>query len=91
MTTNATWIKIDAGRVAGVLEQEVAEKLSSAEELVLDFSSVVRIDPNALRAMEDLARLAGARSVRIICAGVNLGVYKALTLAKIAQRFSFLS
>jgi anti-anti-sigma regulatory factor len=91
MTTNTTWTKIDPNRVAGIFDREVAEKLSSAEELVLDFSSVARIDPNALRAMEDLARLAGERSVRIVCAGVNLGVYKALKLAKIEQRFSFLT
>jgi anti-anti-sigma regulatory factor len=70
--------------------QEAAEKLNSAEgEAVLDFSSVGRIDSNALRAMEEFVAVADAKGVKVVLCGVSVGVYKVLKLAKLAPRFSF--
>ena len=69
--------------------QEAREKLSGMEgEAVLDFSSVQRVDPSVLRAMEELVGAADEKGVKVILSGVNVGVYKVLKLAKLAPRFS---
>jgi anti-anti-sigma regulatory factor len=69
--------------------QEAVEKLNrGGGESVLDFSSVDRIDAAAVRALEELA---DRSSVRITLRGVNIGIYRALKLLKLADRFSFVS
>jgi anti-anti-sigma regulatory factor len=89
MTMNAVRLKIDGERVAQTL-QEAFEKLDSAGgEVVLDFSSVRRIDPSALRAMEKLAGMADDKAVKVALCGVNIDIYKVLKLMKLASRFSF--
>jgi anti-anti-sigma regulatory factor len=91
MTMIAAWLKIDEERVVQAL-QEVGEKLNSAEdEVVLDFSSVRRIDPSVLRAMEEFAGKADNQSVKVVLRGVNVDVYKVLTLVKLVSRFSFVN
>ena len=62
---------------------------SAVGELVLDFSSVHRIDPTALSAMEKLADAADGKSVKILLRGVDVNVYKVLKLMKLTHRFSF--
>ncbi len=70
--------------------QNALAKLETAEgEIVLDFSSVRRVDPGALRVMEKLAGAAGAKAINVVLRGVNVEVYKALKLVKLAPRFSF--
>jgi len=92
MTTNAVCIKLDPERVADALRQEAVEKVNSAEgQVVLDFSSVLRIDPNVVRAMGELADLAGGRSVKVVLRAVNTDIYKVLKLVRLTERFSFLS
>jgi anti-anti-sigma regulatory factor len=87
----AVWLKIDGENVAETL-QEACEKLDSADgEVVLDFSSVRRIDPSALTAMEKLADAADDKDVKVVLRGVNVEVYKVLKLMKVASRFSFLT
>jgi anti-anti-sigma regulatory factor len=72
--------------------QEAGEKLDGADgELVLDFSSVRRIDPGALREIERLADLADEKAVKVVLRGVNIDIYKVLKLVKLAPRFSFLT
>jgi len=92
MTTNAVCIKLDPERLAHALRQEAVEKVNCAEgEVVLDFSSVLRIDPNVIRAMEELADVADARPAKIVLRAVNTDIYKVLKLVRLTQRFSFLS
>jgi anti-anti-sigma regulatory factor len=87
----AVWLKIDGENVAETL-QAACEKLDSADgEVVLDFSSVRRIDPSALTAMEKLAGAADDKDVKVVLRGVNVEVYKVLKLMKVASRFSFLN
>ena len=87
----AVWLKIDGENVTETL-QEACEKLDSADgEVVLDFSSVRRIDPSALTAMEKLAGAADDKDVKVVLRGVNVEVYKVLKLMKVASRFSFLN
>jgi anti-anti-sigma regulatory factor len=91
MAMNAVWLNIDGERVVHAL-QEAREKLDSAEgEIVLDFSSVRRVDANALRAMETLAGAADEKTVRVVLRGVNVDVYKVLKLMKLARRFAFVN
>jgi len=92
MTTNPMCLKIDPERVALGLQQEAMEMVKSAEgELVLDFSSVLRIDSNVAGALEQLAGLADNRSVKVVLRTVNADIYKVLKLLQLAQRFSFRS
>ncbi len=91
MAISAVWIKIDGKRVAEAL-QEVRGKLTDTDgEVVLDFSAVRRIDPSALRAMEELASTASDKAVKIVLRGVNVDIYKVLKLARVGPRFSFLN
>ena len=87
----AVFLNIDNERLVPAL-QEAGEKLDSAEgEAVLDFSSVRRIDASALRAMEELARIADEKAVKVALRGVNVDVYKVLKLVKLTRRFSFVN
>jgi anti-anti-sigma regulatory factor len=91
MAMMAVWLKIDEERVVQAL-QEAGEKLDSSEgEVVLDFSSVQRIDPSALRGMDDFAGLADDKGIKVALRGVNVSVYKVLKLVKLASRFSFVN
>jgi anti-anti-sigma regulatory factor len=91
MTSNGEWLEIDGERVVQGL-QAAREALDSAHsDVVLDFSFVRRIDPNALRAMEKLAGLADGKAVKVVLRGVNVDIYKVLKLVKLTSRFSFLA
>jgi anti-anti-sigma regulatory factor len=91
MTTDAVWIKIDPEHILAVLRQEAVEKINSGPgEAILDFSAVLRIDSKVVGAMEELAGLAEARSVKVALHAVNLDVYKVLKLLKLTQKFGFL-
>jgi anti-anti-sigma regulatory factor len=88
---NAEWLEIDGERVVQDL-QAAREALDSAQnDVVLDFSSVRRIDPSALRAMEKLAGIADEKAVKVVLRGVNVDIYKVLKLVKLTSRFSFLA
>ena len=92
MSTNAEWIRIDPQRVLQALQQEAVDKVNSAQgEVILDFSSVLRIDSNVVGAMEQLAGLAEEKSVKVVLRAVNVDIYKVLKLMKLTQRFSFLT
>ncbi|MGD0775239.1 MAG: STAS domain-containing protein [Candidatus Solibacter sp.] len=80
MTTHAVWI------------QEAVEKVNGAQsEVIVDFSAVPRIDGNAVRALEELAALADAKSVKVVLRAVNVDIYRVLKLMKLTGRFSFLT
>jgi len=91
MAVIAVWIKIDEERVVEGL-QEAGEKLDSAEgEVVVDFSSVGRIDSSAIRALEGFAAAADDKGVKVVLCGVNVDVYKVLKLVKLGSRLSFVA
>jgi anti-anti-sigma regulatory factor len=92
MTTNAVCIPVDPEGVFHALRQEAVEAVNRAEgEVVLDFSSVLRIDANAVRALEELANLADGRSVKVVLRGVNMDIYMVLKLLRLAERFRFVT
>ena len=89
MAMTAVWLKIDEERVARAL-QDAGERLGSVEdEVVLDFSSVRRIDTSALRVMEEFVSIADDKGVKIVLRGVSVDIYKVLKLVKLASRFVF--
>ena len=89
METIAVWLEMDEKNVSLTL-QEAGEKLAGVQdEIILDFSSVLRIDPGALQAIEEFTAVAAGKGVKIVLRGVNVGVYKVLKLVRLASRFSF--
>jgi anti-anti-sigma regulatory factor len=89
MATIAGCVKIDGERLVDAL-QETRKRLDPANsEVLLDLSSVRRIDPSALRALEELAGCADEKEVTLELRGVSVDVYKVLKLAKLAPRFLF--
>jgi len=88
MSANVVWLKVDGEHVAKAL-QEAHDKLDAAqEEIVLDFSSVRRLDAAALRAMESLAKAASGGATKVVLRGVVVDIYKVLKLTGLASRFS---
>lgn len=89
METIAVWLEMDEKNVSRTL-QEAREKLAGVQdEIILDFSSVLRIDPGGLQAIEEFTAVAAGKGVKIVLRGVNVGVYKVLKLVRLASRFSF--
>ncbi len=85
----AVWMKIESDRIADSL-REAREKLDTAGgEVVLDFSSVRRIDAPAIKALQEFAAAAEEKSVKVALRAVNADVYKVLKLVRLAARFSF--
>jgi anti-anti-sigma regulatory factor len=82
--------KIIDGKHAVLALQEAGERLNSVDhEAILDFSSVHRVDSITLQAMEEFARVADEKAVKVVLCGVNVAVYKVLKLVKLTRRFSF--
>ena len=85
------FLNIDEERVVLDLQEARGNLDCSQGEAVLDFSSVRRIDSNALQAMEGFARIADEKAVKIVLRGVNVDVYKVLKLVKLAHHFTFVN
>lgn len=91
MATIADWLKVDGEHAAESLS-DACKRLSDADgEMVLDFSSVRRVDTNAIMSMEDLATRAKEKSVKVVLRGVNVDVYKVFKLSRLTKRFAFLT
>lgn len=89
--TIAVLRKVDKESVPSIL-QEIEKSLDHSQgELVIDFSSVARLDGGALRSLAEFANKAEAASVKVILRGVNVDVYKVLVLMKLTSRFSFVN
>ncbi len=91
MATIVEFQKIDEQNVIASLEQAAQELDGTLQELALDFSAVRRIDSRGLRALEELARKAEEKKVKVVLRGVNVDLYKTFKLIKLASRFSFVN
>jgi anti-anti-sigma regulatory factor len=81
--------KIDAQHAVESL-RAAQKKLDAVNvETVLDFTSVLQIDPSVLRELEALAILTDESNDRICLLRVNVEIYKVLKLAKLSARFNF--
>ena len=91
MTMIDVWVEIEVNCVAQTL-REAGGRLNSADgNVFLDFSSVRRLDPGGLRALEDFAVAADGKMVKVTLRGVNVDVYKVLKLARLSSRFSMVN
>lgn len=91
MTTNEVWIKVEPDRMIDALKHEALDQVETGQRVILDFSSVSRVDAASLKALEQLAHLARDRSAQIALLGVNLDIYKVLKLVKLTPQLSFLA
>ena len=91
MAMNAVWLKLEDSNLADTLRKASAELDGAEGEVVLDFSSVHRIDASALRSIEALAAIAHDKGVKVALRGVNVSIYKVLKLARLDPQFSFLT
>jgi anti-anti-sigma regulatory factor len=72
-----------------LIAQALAKLDGASREVALDLSSVSRIDPSAIGALEKLAGAADEKAVKVSLRGVHVDVYKVLKLVKLTPRFSF--
>jgi ABC-type transporter Mla MlaB component len=91
MGINVECLKVDQECVIGALRQASEGLESAGGELALDFSAVRRIGSGELSALEELAGLADAKAVKVVLKGVNIDIYKVLTLVRLVPRFSFVN
>jgi len=88
MATNMVTIKIEGADLLPALN-EARERLACVEDdLILDFSSVLRIDAAGLTAIEELTGLADQKAITLLLRGVNVDVYKVLKLVSLVPRVS---
>ncbi len=89
--TVALWLKVrDESVIDDLLE--ACDRLYGADgEVVLDCSSVRRMDTRAIAALEQLAACAEEQGVHVVLRGVNVEVYKVLKLLKLAPQFTFVN
>jgi anti-anti-sigma regulatory factor len=57
--------------------------------LILDFSSIRRLDGRALDTLEKASAKADERGVRLVVRAASVEVYLVLKLVKLAPRFAF--
>lgn len=85
----AVRLKIDGERVLAALK-EASEKLEGAEgEVILDFSSVRRVETGALQELSALTAAAEQKGVTLVAHGVSPELYKILKLTEFAPRLKF--
>jgi len=84
-------IKVDEGSIADVLRDALQKMDGARGELLLNLSSVRRLDAGAVREMEKFVTLADERDIKVTLRGVNIDVYKVLKLVDLTPRFSFLT
>ena len=89
MATIAESLRIDSAGIGSLLQQATEDLRQSANHVVVDFTSVHRIDPRSLTMLEQLAAEAESKNLRVTLRGVNVDVYKVMKLAQLAPRFAF--
>ena len=91
MPTIPVRMRVDGERAVEDL-QLAAKNLELADgEMVLDFSSVQRLNTVAVRELEALANSADKKGTKLSLRGVNVDVYKVLKLVKLSRRFSLVN
>ena len=91
MSTSAVFLKIEDKRVVSTMQEAALGLDGTQSEAVFDFSCVRQIDSCGLHALEDFARVAEERNVKVVLRGVNVDVYKVLKLVMLTQRFVFVN
>ena len=74
-----------------MIQEAIAKVNSGQREVMLDFSSVRRLDTDMVGALEELAGLADGKSVKVVLRAVNTDIYRVLKQLKLTQRFTFMT
>lgn len=91
MITVAVQMKIDGEHVLAAL-QEAGEKMDpAAGEFVLDFSSVRRLETDALQELSTLVAAAEQKGIKIVLHGVSPELYKVFKLTGQASQLAFVN
>lgn len=90
MASSPIVVNIDQQRIAALLDH-AAKKFDSEQEVVLDFSSIRRISSSDVRRLAEFAHTAEAKHVRVLLCNVNVDIYKAFKLSRLAREFCFLN
>jgi anti-anti-sigma regulatory factor len=89
MATIAVLLKADEKNLSDVL-QGARQKLESAGgELVVDLSSLRRVDASLLLAMQEFATMAQGKGAKLVLRGVSVDLYRVMKLVKLTAAFSF--
>ncbi len=80
-------LKVDEMKVGAAL-RELEQKLDG-DGVIVDFSGVHHLDSNALAVMQEVARKADEKAVKIVLRNVSVDVYKVLKLIGLDSQFSF--
>jgi len=83
-------LSIDEQNLVGSLEK-ARKGLEPESQLMLDLSSIRRIDSRGLRALQELVHQAEEIKGKVVLRGVKVDVYKALKLAHLTRIFSFVN
>lgn len=89
MTVSTRLIRIDGDRLASSLAEAHNSLEAGETEVVLDFSSVPRVDVSAVKELEKLAGAADSQGTNVTVRGVHVDVYKVLKLTGLTRQFSF--
>ncbi len=85
------WLKVDGGHVARDFHEACERLHTTDEDVVLDLSSVSRLDPEAVRSIERFAARAQEKAIKVALRGVNVEVYKVLKLMNLSPHFTFVN
>lgn len=88
MSTNAVCLQKNDQETLVQALRDAPDKLAAGGEVVLDFSSVQRIDAPVIAELEKLASAAESKNAKVVLSGVCINVYKVLKLLKLAPRFT---
>lgn len=88
MERNMNWPDVEE-RAEPLIRGALERMETAKQDVVLDFSGVRRLDPEGLRALDELAARAHERSVKVELQGVDVEVYKVLKLMGLAGQFTF--
>ena len=88
MERNMSWPDIEE-RAEPLIRAALERVEAAQQDVVLDLSAVRRLDPDALRQMQELAARTRARSVNVVLQGVGIEVYKVLKLIALTGQFTF--
>ncbi|HTZ84784.1 MAG TPA: STAS domain-containing protein [Candidatus Acidoferrales bacterium] len=80
---------VEENSLISLLEKAKQEPNNTRTDLVLDCSTVHRIDAADLRALEDFAQFATEKELNVILRGVRVDLYKVLKLIGLTNYFSF--
>ena len=89
MATIAENLRIDSAGIASLLHDANEDLKHTGKTVEVNFTSVRRIDPPSLVALEQLAGEAEKKKLEVTLRGVNIDVYKVMKLAQLTSRFSF--